>query len=376
MRFREIRRAASIGCCGLLAGVGAATARALEVPTLPAPTLPTPTVSVPVPVPTVPSVPLPAPAPPPVTTSPALPVPAPVPLPTTAPTTTPTPSLPAIGTPSLGGTGGGGTGGGGTNGAGGALLGAVTGSGGTASSPAGTSAPGTASSPAGTFSPGAAPTTSGAAVEGTRPGEHVVAVSARPTRHRPGVVTVRFTLAYARRLIVFVRGPLPSCNPTARFTVRGRRGLNAIRFNGTVDRRRLAAGSYLLGIKPATGSTVRWAAVHVGPRGAQPLPRRIVRPALDQCSSATAARALLLARLDSTPLATGGTAAAEKTSVDPPKPVEREATPEASVLPFSGIEQAAADLPPALGYFLLAVLGGSLLGLGVYVVHFMRSPSA
>jgi hypothetical protein len=203
-----------------------------------------------------------------------------------------------------------------------------------------------------------------------------VAVVARPTRNRPGVVTVRFALASARRVLVIVRGPLPSCYSTARFAVRGRRGVNALRFNGTVGKRHLRDGSYLVGLRPAGSSTVRWAAVHVGPRGAQPLPRRIVRPALDQCSSATANRALLLARLDWTPPAAGGTAGADKTKVQPPQPVERAPVPEAAVLPFSGIEEAVSDLPPALGYFLIAVIGGSLLGLGFYVLHFIRSPSA
>jgi hypothetical protein len=175
--------------------------------------------------------------------------------------------------------------------------------------------------------------------------------------------------------MVILRGPLPSCNATARFALRGRRGMNAVRFDGTVGKQRLEPGSYLLGIKPVTGSTVRWAAVHVGPRGAQPLPRRIVHPALDQCSSTTASRALLAGWFDSTPTATGGTAGAETTKVKPPQPVERVPAPEASVLPFSGIQEAAAELPSALGYFLLAILGGSLLGLSVFVVRFLRSPS-
>jgi hypothetical protein len=187
---------------------------------------------------------------------------------------------------------------------------------------------------------------------------------------------VRFRLAGARRVMVILRGPLPSCHPTARFALQGHRGTNAIRFNGTVGEQRIDPGSYLLGIKPVTGSTVRWAAVHVGERGAQPLPRRVVRPALDQCSTATALRALFVARFDSTPTPTGGTAGAEATKVKPPQPVERVPAPEASVLPFSGIQEAAAELPSALGYFLLAVLGGSLLGLGVFVVRFIRSPTA
>lgn len=176
-------------------------------------------------------------------------------------------------------------------------------------------------------------------------------------------------------MMVILRGPLPSCNPTARFALRGHRGTNAIRFDGTVGKQRLEPGSYLLGIKPFTGSTVRWAAVHVGARGAQPLPRRIVRPALDQCSSTTASRALLVGRFDSTPTPTGGTAGAEETKVKPPKPVERVPAPEASVLPFSGIEQAVDDLPSALGYFLLAIIGGALLGLGFFVVRFIRTPT-
>jgi hypothetical protein len=296
-----------------------------------------------------------------VTTSVTLTSPVPLPTPTPTPSVpAPTPSLPAqIGLPRLGG---GGSGTGGTAGAGGTVLGTVTGSSGATSSPGGSFVPGPAAASSGSAAP-----------EGTRPGEHVVAVTARSTPRRPGVVTVRFALAYARRMLVVVRGPLPSCNSTARFAIQGHRGTNRLRFDGTVGRNRLASGSYLIGIKPVTGSTVRWAAVHVGPRGAQPLPRRIVHPALDQCSSTTASRALLAGWFDSTPTTTGGTAGATK--VKPPQPVERLPAPGASVLPFSGIEQAAAELPSALLYFLVAILGGSLLGLGVFVVRFIRSPT-
>ena len=358
MRSKPIRRTATVACCAILAGMGAAGARALEVPTLPAPTLPTPTVPVPTPTvpvpaptPTVP-VPAPVPTPPPVTPTPTVPAPTPVPLPTPTPTPNPTPALPApIGSsPAPGGTGG-------------TLLGSPTGSfTGSSSSPLGASSSGTA-----------AASGSPAAPEGTRPGEKTIAVAATTTRRRPGVVTVRFTLAGARRVMVILRGPLPSCNTTARFALRGHRGTNAVRFNGTVGEQRVEPGSYLLGIKPVTGSTVRWAAVHVGPRGAQPLPRRIVHPALDQCSSPTAFRALLAGWFDSTPMA-GGTAGAEATKVMPPQPVERVPAPEASVLPFSGIQDAAAELPSALGYFLLAIIGGTLLGLGFFVVRFIRTP--
>lgn len=337
--------------------MGAAAARALEVPTLP-----TPTVSVTV---SVPSLPAPTPAPPPVTTSVTLtsPVPTPTPTPTTS-VPAPTPSLPApIGLPGGGG-GGGGSGSGGTVGAGGTVIGTVTGSSGVTSSPGGSFVPGSAAASSGSAAP-----------EGTRPGEHAVAVTARSTPRRPGVVTVRFALAYARRMLVVVRGPLPSCNSTARFAIRGHRGTNRLRFDGTVGRNRLVRGSYLLGIKPVTGSTVRWAAVHVGERGAQPLPRRIVRPALDQCSTATASRALFVGRFDFMPTPTSGTAGAEATKVKPPQPVERVPAPEASVLPFSGIQEAAAELPSALGYFLLAIIGGALLGLGFVVVRFIRAPT-
>ena len=186
---------------------------------------------------------------------------------------------------------------------------------------------------------------------------------------------MRFALASARRVVVVVRGPLPSCNRAARFAVRGHRGANAVRFDGTVGARRLSAGSYLVGIMPASSSTVLWAALHLGPRGAQPLPRRIVRPALGQCSSATAARALLVARLDSgTAGSTIGTAP-PSSQVRPAQQVDRVPTPEAAVLPFSGIEQAASDLPAALGYLLLGLLGASLFGLGLFVVRFIRSPA-
>jgi hypothetical protein len=214
--------------------------------------------------------------------------------------------------------------------------------------------------------------------EASRSGErNGVAISASSTRGRPGVVSVRFALAHARRVIVVLRGPLPSCVSTARFAVRGRPGTNTLRFNGTIGKRRLAVGSYLLGIRPARSSAFRWAAVHVGPRGAQPLPRRIVRTALSQCSSMTARRTLLLARLDTDAPTSAGTSTTAPTSgAKHAKPVVPIPEPETAVLPFSGVEEAVSELPAALGYLLLAFLGASLFCLAVFVVRFIRSPSA
>jgi hypothetical protein len=346
-----IRRSATVAACTLVAGVGATGAPAVAVPPIPTPTTP----ALPVPAPSVPALPVPAPTPPPVVTPPPVSVPAPVPVSLPAPTPTPTASLPSpLGTPSSGAPTGGGA------------VGALAGSGTSVPTPAGSASP----TPA---SPGS-PAGSGGA---RRTGTPVTTLSVASTRRRPGVVRVRFALAGPRRVIVVVRGPLPSCASTARFAVRGRPGPNTLRFNGAVGKRRLAVGSYLLGIRPARSAPVRWAAVHVGPRGAQPLPRRIVHPALSQCSSTTATRALLLARFDTDTQSSAGTAAsAPTTRAKHAKPVERVPAPEAAVLPFSGVEEAVSELPAALGYLLLALLGASLLGLGLFVVRFIRSPTA
>ena len=102
--------------------------------------------------------------------------------------------------------------------------------------------------------------------------------------------------------------------------------------------------------------------------------RRHRRPATHLEPGLGAGDHLLAGWFDSTPTATGGTAGAEATKFRPPQPVERAPAPEASVLPFSGIQEAAAELPSALGYFLLAIIGGTLLGLGFFVVRFIRTP--
>jgi hypothetical protein len=390
MTSLRIRRLFALGGAGfVLAFAGAAAASALELPPVPpVPSVPLPTTSAPVPTVPVPTTPVPVPTVPvPVPTTPAplppppsspVPVPAvPSPVESTAPiTSTVTGAVSgATGTPALSAGGNGGTAGTG-----------ITGT----SSPSGSAGPASASTtpfapaagtPAGAPASGVALPTAGAGAK------HVATLRARKTPGRPGTVSVRFALPTRSRVTVDVRGPLPSCNRTARFAVVGRRGPNTLMFNGRIGRRRLVEGSYLLALTP-TGRRPAWVAVHVGPRGAQPLPRVIVGQALSQCSSITAARAGLALRLDVTPI--GGTPSATSPAAAPtakqppaaphettrPEPVTQ---PKAIALPFEGVEEAISELPAGLGYLLLLLLAAaglaSLLCLVAYVVRYVRSPS-
>jgi hypothetical protein len=53
--------------------------------------------------------------------------------------------------------------------------------------------------------------------------------------------------------------------------------------------------------------------------------------------------------------------------------VRGEATPEPSALPLPSLPDAPDELPPILGIVLLGLLAGSLIGVAVAVVHYLRS---
>jgi hypothetical protein len=201
-------------------------------------------------------------------------------------------------------------------------------------------------------------------------------VGVATTKGRRGVVTVRFGLSRASRVAVVLRGPLPDCARVARFVIRGRAGTNALRFTGRVGRRRLAQGTYLIGVRPGSSGTMRWVAVRVGPRGAVPLPRTVVDPALARCAQPSPATAFRLdgAAAGALPRTTGratdsigGTRGEQSPSPAPP-PI--------SVLPFESLEQVAADLPDWIGYVVLALVTASLGAIIFLVIRFLRAPGS
>lgn len=186
------------------------------------------------------------------------------------------------------------------------------------------------------------------------------------------MVTVRFGLSRSSRVIVVLRGPLPDCARIARFGIGGHAGTNTLRFTGRVGQRRLPDGTYLIGVRPRSSETMQWAAVRVGPRGARPLPRRVVEPALTRCTTQNAATLFRLDGGGAGPLPrdlgpatdTAGGTRGEQSPAPAPPPIE--------VLPFNAVEEAVSDLPAWLGYLVLALVAAALGTIIAVVVRFVR----
>lgn len=108
------------------------------------------------------------------------------------------------------------------------------------------------------------------------------------TRGRP-VTTLSFSLPAPRRVRFLVRGR--NCRAVGRFTVRGRKGVNRVRFSGRIGKRTLPQGTYTI-VPDVRGSRAsrRAIAVFVGPRGGARLLRgRKARAASTACTSAVGA---------------------------------------------------------------------------------------
>jgi hypothetical protein len=320
----------------LLLGLAAAQALAPgEANGAIAPTLTVPTVSVPLPLPTVPTLP-----PPPTTTTETPQLPA-----LTAPATTTTPSAPATTTP----------------------VGSALPPAGSALPPAG------AAPPSGSASPGASGSEGSASrSEAGRSRARVSEVRARPIREerskRRGVVLV-FRLSEPDRVVFLVDGPTPACAVVARFAVKGREGVNRVRFFGVVRGRPLPPGTYLL--RPRVGGA--------GPRGVPVTVRNGERPSAvpgprdARCEerqapaifvSATIRKAGL-ERGQPTEEARGAVRGQEREEQDD----ERSVTP-APLLPPTVEDQA---LPGAVGVAILVLGAASLLFILGYVIRFVRA---
>ena len=103
---------------------------------------------------------------------------------------------------------------------------------------------------------------------------------------RKGAVKIGFRLARPGRVVVLVRGPLPDCSRVARFVIQGRRGENSLRFNAHTGGRRLAEGTYLVGLRPVGAALTRWVVLLVDGSGARALTPSVAVSAVAHCSSA------------------------------------------------------------------------------------------
>ena len=196
-------------------------------------------------------------------------------------------------------------------------------------------------------------------------------------RGRKGAVRIVFRLARPGRVVVIVRGPLPDCSRVVRFLIQGRRGENALRFNGHAGGRRLAEGSYLVGLRPVRHALTRWGALLVDASGARALPRSAADSAVAHCSSAPAevtpfAIGFLAGagRRDALPVGGGAGAAGEQGGSATSTAVERPRS--AGVLGVQQIEDAVDAIHPVVGIVFLALVIGSLLGIVYLVVSFLR----
>ena len=232
-RLRAAFAAAALALAGGLSGV--LTAQALgqvELPTVSVPTLslPLPTTTRVVPPPPPPVPPAPPPPPLPTVSVPTPPAPPPVPPLPTPPPAAPPPAAPVPSAPgSPGSSSPSGSSGSGSGGSG------VSGS------------PGSAGSQGADYY-GATPSRPRRPRSSRSRNAHVTGIRARRVRvakqGRKRAARITFTLNRPGRVLFVVRGPAPSCRVAGRFSVRGDRGVNHVRFTGRVGRRSLPYGTY------------------------------------------------------------------------------------------------------------------------------------
>lgn len=205
---------------------------------------------------------------------------------------------------------------------------------------------------------------------------------ASPRRFKAGSkrrgTRITFRLTDPARVVFVVRGPAPSCQVVGRFSVRGRAGLNRIRFKGRVGRQTLGPGTYSITAHPAGNEQqARRIVVIIGTKA---------RAALD---CATATEFSFAAGLPSFVPPTVGPTARPKRPRPQPAAKEEDRTrgvlpairrklreiPEAIPIPRPQVPHEAADSPPAiLGLVALGLLALSALAILVYVIYFLRGP--
>jgi hypothetical protein len=99
----------------------------------------------------------------------------------------------------------------------------------------------------------------------------VTGIRARPARPanrrtRKQAARITFTVNRPGRVVFVVRGPAPSCQVAARFSIRADRGVNHVRFTGRVGRRDLPYGTYRITARTRGGAPSRPVVVVVGER--------------------------------------------------------------------------------------------------------------
>jgi hypothetical protein len=198
---------------------------------------------------------------------------------------------------------------------------------------------------------------------------------------RKRAARITFTLSRPGRVVFVVRGPAPSCQVAGRFTVRGNRGANHVRFTGRVGRRELPFGTYRVTARTRGGRPSRPVLVAVGERRVTNGFVCGAAPATDPFEEifATYGNGSGTAEAESGDPAASGVAGRRKTrtrgdsGVLPAVGKRLRTIPEA--LPELAVPSAGS--PSAiLGIAALFVLLLSGLGLLVYVVRFVRRPSA
>ena len=159
--------------------------------------------------------------------------------------------------------------------------------------------------------------------------------------------------------------------------IQGRRGENALRFTGRIGGRRLAEGSYLVGLRSVRDALTRWGALLVDASGAHALPRSAADSAVAHCSSAPAEVTPFeinfvagVERRDALPVGGDEGAAGEQGGSATSTAVER--LRRASVLGVQQIEDAADTINRVFGIAIVAIAIGSMLAIAYLVVSYLR----
>jgi len=198
-------------------------------------------------------------------------------------------------------------------------------------------------------------------------------------RNRAARIT--FTLSRPGRVLFVVRGPAPSCQVAGRFTVRGERGVNHVRFTGRVGRRELPFGTYRVTARTRRGRPSRPVLVAVGERRVTNGFACSAAPATDPFEEifATFGRGSGSAGAESADPAASGVAGRRKTRTKGDSGVLSAVGKRLRTLPEALPELAvpSASSPSRMfGIAALLVLLLSGLGLVVYFIRFVRRPRA
>jgi hypothetical protein len=190
-------------------------------------------------------------------------------------------------------------------------------------------------------------------------------------------------------VVFVVRGPAPSCRVIGRFSVRGHRGRNLVRFKGRIGRRELPNGTYRITAKTRGRPMSRPIVVFVGDRagarnfacgssGSSPFGTYASLLGTFSGSSSTGSGTAGAAGDKGSGAKTAATGQNRKAKEEPDSGVLPAVTdrlrkiPEA--LPTPHIPSASASPPWIIGATALILLILSGLALVFYVVRFLRRP--